>query len=299
MTINHDQLFKELLTTFFVEFIELFFPEVLEYLDTSDITFIDKEVFTDITQGKKKISDVIALTKYQGQDYSFLVHIEAQSSNVTDFNQRMFRYFCSLYLKYNLPIFPIAILSYDSPSRLDRDNFIIDFPHHQVMEFNYKLVQLNRLNWRDFLKQKNPIAAALMAKMRIDKSDRPRVKAECLRLLVSLKLDPARQQLISGFVDSYIRLNQTEEQLFQSQLDTMNLQEREQIMQLTTSWEEKGIIKGQVATILRLLNRKLNSITPEITSRIESLDPSQLDALTEDLLDFQSLDDLNQWLDSH
>lgn len=70
-------------------------------------------------------------------------------------------------------------------------------------------------------------------------------------------------------------------------------------MQLTTSWEAKGIIKGQIATILRLLNRKFDSISPKITSRIESLDASQLDALTEDLLDFQSLNDLNQWLDSH
>ncbi len=40
--INHDQLFKELLTTFFIEFIELFFPEVLEYLDINSITFVDK-----------------------------------------------------------------------------------------------------------------------------------------------------------------------------------------------------------------------------------------------------------------
>ncbi len=40
--INHDQLFKELLTTFFVEFLDLFFPSVLEYLDTDSIQFIDK-----------------------------------------------------------------------------------------------------------------------------------------------------------------------------------------------------------------------------------------------------------------
>ena len=33
MAINHDQLFKELLTTFFVEFLDLFFPAVVEYLD--------------------------------------------------------------------------------------------------------------------------------------------------------------------------------------------------------------------------------------------------------------------------
>jgi hypothetical protein len=30
---DHDRLFKELLTTFFVEFIELFFPELAEGLD--------------------------------------------------------------------------------------------------------------------------------------------------------------------------------------------------------------------------------------------------------------------------
>ena len=75
-TINHDQLFKELLTTFFVEFIELFLTEVLEYLDTSSITFVDKELFTDINRGKKKILDVVALSKLKGQNYSFLVHIE-------------------------------------------------------------------------------------------------------------------------------------------------------------------------------------------------------------------------------
>lgn len=31
--INHDRLFKELLTTFFIEFLELFFPQVVAYLE--------------------------------------------------------------------------------------------------------------------------------------------------------------------------------------------------------------------------------------------------------------------------
>lgn len=294
-TINHDQLFKELLTTFFVEFIDLFFPEVLEYLDTSSITFVDKEVFTDITQGNKKIFDVIAMARLQGQNYSFLIHIENQASNQTDFNQRMYRYFCSLYLKYNIPIYPIALFSYDSPLRPDKNGFIIDFPHHKVMQFNYKVVQLNRLNWKDFLKQKNPVAAALMSKMKISNSDRPTVKAECLRLLVSLKLDPARMQLISGFVDTYLNLNSNEEQIFRSELNKMELEQQEQIMQITTSWERKG----QSNTILRLLNRKLGTLDDAIASKIKSLEPNQLDSLTEDLLDFQTLDDLNQWLENH
>jgi hypothetical protein len=41
---------------------------------------------------------------------------------------------------------------------------------------------------------------ALMAKMQIASNDRPKVKAECLRLLATLRLDPARSQFVSiGF----------------------------------------------------------------------------------------------------
>jgi predicted transposase/invertase (TIGR01784 family) len=302
--INHDQLFKELLTTFFIEFLDLFFPSVLEYLDTESIQFVDKELFTDVIRGEKKIMDIVALAKFQQQNYSFLVHIEAESSSKTNFNQRLFRYFCSLFLKYDRPIYPIVIFSYDVPKRTDKKSFVIEFPDKQVLNFDYEIVQLNRLNWRDFLQQKNPIAAALMAKMKIDKRDRPTVKAQCLRLLVTLKLDPAKMQLISGFVDSYLRLNSEEEAIFQSEISTIDLEEREQIMQITTSWEQKGIVRGRqegrieekLAITLRQLNRKLGNLPEEVVTQIKSLEPSRLDTLTEDLLDFATFDDLTRWL---
>jgi hypothetical protein len=49
--INHDRLFKELLSTFFIEFIELFFPEIVNDLDSQSLQLLDKEVFTDVTSG--------------------------------------------------------------------------------------------------------------------------------------------------------------------------------------------------------------------------------------------------------
>jgi len=36
--IDHDRLFKELLTTFFIEFIELFFPTMASYVQPSGRT---------------------------------------------------------------------------------------------------------------------------------------------------------------------------------------------------------------------------------------------------------------------
>ena len=53
---DHDRLFKELLTTFFMEFIELFFPGMLEYLNGDSLEFLDKEVSTDVTEGERRES---------------------------------------------------------------------------------------------------------------------------------------------------------------------------------------------------------------------------------------------------
>ena len=47
---NHDRLFKELLTLFFSDFIELFLPDLASYLDKSSLVFLDKEIFTDVTR---------------------------------------------------------------------------------------------------------------------------------------------------------------------------------------------------------------------------------------------------------
>ena len=63
---DHDHLFKELLTTFFGEFLELFLPAVLEYLDADSVTFLDKEIFTDVTAGERLEADLVARARFRG-----------------------------------------------------------------------------------------------------------------------------------------------------------------------------------------------------------------------------------------
>lgn len=46
--IDHDRLFKELLSTFFTEFIELFLPDVADYIESDSILFLNQEIFTSI-----------------------------------------------------------------------------------------------------------------------------------------------------------------------------------------------------------------------------------------------------------
>jgi Domain of unknown function (DUF4351)/Putative transposase, YhgA-like len=289
---SHDQNFKELITTFFMEFLELFVPEVAATIDPTSITFLQQEYFIDLVEGETKIIDLLAKVKLAGEDATFLVHIEPQSTERPAFPQRLFFYFARLHQKHLERIYPIAIFSYDRPKKAAKSQYKVEFPNLKVMEFNFMAIQLNRLDWRDFLDRSNPVAAALMAKMKIAKKDRPKVKAECLRLLVTLKLDPAKTRLISKFVDSYLRLDVKEKRTFQAEVDTMGLEQKEKIMQVTTSWGEEA----QRSLVLRQLNRKVGAVSDRALVLINSLPSEKLEFLGEALLDFVSIADLDNWL---
>ncbi|WP_017305130.1 hypothetical protein [Spirulina subsalsa] len=124
--------------------------------------------------------------------------------------------------------------------------------------------------------------------MDIRPEDRPKVKAECLRLLVTLRLDPARTQLISGFIDSYLRLNEAEQALFTQELGAFEPQEQEGVMEIVTSWMEQGIERGieqgmaqaQREAIARMVERRFS--VAEIAD-IVNLPPERVEAIINSL----------------
>jgi hypothetical protein len=144
-----------------------------------------------------------------------------------------------------------------------------------------------------------------MAKMKMTQAERPRVKLECLRLLATLRLDPARMQLISGFVDTYLRLNAREQVMFQEELATIRPSEREKVVQIVTSWMEEGLQQGRqegakneaLALVMRLVAQRLGSVSPNIQDRINQLSVTQLENLVVAFFDFSTLSDLTHWLD--
>ena len=208
----------------------------------------------------------------------------------------MFRYFSRLYEKFDLPVYPVVIFSYDNPKTPEPNAHEIVFPNKLVLQFNYDTIQLNRLNWRDFLRQQNPVATALMAKMNIAPTERRQVKFECLRLLATLRLDPARMQMISGFIDTYLRLNAEEEGLLQANIANMEAREQEVVMQIVTSWMEQGKQQATLSLVMRQLTRRIGTLTPELEARVQQLSLTQLEDLAIALLDFSDVTDLEVWL---
>ena len=58
--IDHDGLFKELIETFFWEFLELFLPQVLDYMEPGQVTFLCQEIYSSIGSEEKRIVDLLA-----------------------------------------------------------------------------------------------------------------------------------------------------------------------------------------------------------------------------------------------
>jgi hypothetical protein len=212
-----------------------------------------------------------------------------------------------------LPVYPIVIFSFASPQTPPETEYRIEFPGWTVLSYNFRAIQLNRLHWRDFLKHQNPVACALMAKMKMTKAERKQVKFECLRLMLTLKLDPARMQMIAGFADTYLKLPPQEQQWVDRQMETLDPQQREKFMEVVTQWEEKALAKGlkqglergldqgmaqeAQALVLRLAKRRFGmALNSKLEARIRRLTVAQLEALGEALFDFKQLADLKQWL---
>lgn len=58
----------------------------------------------------------------------------------------------------------------------------------------------------------------------------------------------------------------------------------------------EGEVIGERQLVLKLLNRKVGNLSPELTAKVSSLSIERLEALAEALLDFTSVEDLASWL---
>jgi predicted transposase/invertase (TIGR01784 family) len=62
---------------------------------------------------------------------------------------------------------------------------------------------------------------------------------------------------------------------------------------------QQALQEGEAVIVLRLLSRRIGELPPEIRSQVQSLSSQQLETLSEALLDFSQLSDLENWLRNH
>ena len=110
--------------------------------------------------------------------------------------------------------------------------------------------------------------------------------------------------ILSGFVDSYLRLNTIELSEFEGEIASIKkATEKEGVMQIVTSWMEQGIEQGEqqgtLKSVLRVLTRRVGALDAGMNDRLQQLSVSQLENLLDAALDFTQFADLESWLNQN
>ena len=107
-------------------------------------------------------------------------------------------------------------------------------------------------------------------------------------------LDEARKALLPNVIETYLKLNEAEEEEFRR---IIRQEEMGEVRQLLTVYEERGIMKGIVQgkrdSLMRLLRLKFGNLPENVVSKIQAIeDEAELNALVERVLTADSLKEM-------
>ncbi len=283
---SYNQLFKDLLRAFFRDFMELFFPNVAARLDFSSVTFLDKEVFTDVPKGRERRLDLVAqVPTHDGKRELVLVHVEVESQRKKSaFHKRMLQYYMALRLRYNLPVFPVVVYLSHGVGGLGTEVCEESFLGARVLTFEYQRIGVSDLPAEKYLQSPHPLAYGLAALMEKGPRRAAELKVECLLRIARALIDEARKALLANCVETYLRLDESEQALFEQLVPA-----HQEVKKMLTVYEINGMRKAA----LMQLRLKFGDLPEQVEERVQSMETeSELDNLLKAILNAKSLDDL-------
>jgi len=121
------------------------------------------------------------------------------------------------------------------------------------LEFRYLQLHLVKKDWKKFIESDNPAAAALLCKMGYDEKERVQVRLEFLKMVSRMELDPAQMELLYGFFDTYLKLNDEEEKEVREEISHLPKEEADRVMELPNYYYDKGVEKGLEKVVYNML----------------------------------------------
>ena len=323
---QYDQLFKELLHAFFREFLELFYPDIAVRLDFNRVTFLDKELFTDLPEGRQREPDVVAqVYTLEGAPELILLHVEIQSKRDREFSYRMFEYYAMLWLRYKIPIFPVVLYLTPGAGGLTEENYTASLFERNILTFQYAVVGLPDLSADDYLNSENPLGTGLSAMMQPSKLGKLAQKYSTLIRLIASPIDDARKSLLAYLITTNLQLSPGDETEFKqlmlrgeaeevnSMLDIDELfreyyksvyEERGLVKGIEQGIEQgiekgveqgilQGLIQGERHVLLKLMRQKFGELSETVTVKIEAITSEvELDTLAKRILVANSLEEM-------
>jgi hypothetical protein len=299
-----DQLFKVILRGMLREFLELFFPDFAARLDFDSLRFSYRELFKGFPDGRRREPDVVAEVRTLGGEREIVVvHVEVQTEVKEDFKRRMFEYYSLLWLAFEAPVFPIALVLRRGPSQgITTVQYRHEVFGQEVVRFQFACVALARLSGWEYL-EKGPLAAGLAALMRRRRAPVDLdLRAGLLKRVLTSGLDESVRLPLVNLVETYFPLTEEERRRYR-QLMTREEYREMQDVELTyfdklreegrNEGRNEGLVQGKRETLKRLLAAKFGSLGTAVETRIDAIDSvAELDDCLLRLLTASSIEEL-------
>jgi hypothetical protein len=242
----HDQLWKQLLETFFREFMELFLPDVAEHIDFDSVEPLGAELFTDLPKGRLRRPDfLVQVRTREGATEIVLIHVEVQARRRKDVPARMFDYYCLLRLRREVPVLPVVVYLQPGAGGITRERFAAGLWGRETLRFEYDALGLPDLSAEEYLANPSALAPALSALMRAPGMDRVARAFRALERVARTDVDEARRFLLAYVVDHYMKLTDDEaEELKALSQSSTATEVKQMFLSFQSRAHEQGLSQG-------------------------------------------------------
>jgi predicted transposase YdaD len=298
--VTYDALFKELLRTFFQEFMERFFPEEAARLDFSQVTFLEKELATDVGSGHQRTLDLIAHVRTRSGGAEFvLIHVEFEGRYAPDVPPQMFEDYGMLRRRHRIPVLPIVVYITGGRGADQWEEYRDQWFDRTIVLFSFLRLRLKGLKAREVVREADPLAAALGVLADRRGADPAVLKATSLDRIARARLDEARQWVLVNFVETYLPLQADAARRYQEMLAR---EEHQMARQAELTWgdrvreegREEGRLGEKRAAVLKLLGLRFREVPEDLRRGIERTTAAEtLDALFERAATASRIEDLS------
>jgi hypothetical protein len=306
---DFDGAWKNALEQYFPDFLALFFSQAYSAIDwMQPVAFLDTELqqlTPEDEQGKQWVDKLVQVVRHDGKPIWVLVHVEVQSQRDQHFAERMLRYHTRIFDGMRQPVVSLAVLG-DEEANWRPTGFGYELWGCEL-QFKFPMVKLRELDLTELETMRNPFATlTLMHRDAQVTRGKPllRLQQKIARYRALLRqgyrADDIRMLL--RLMEHLLRLNS---ELALVARNALRQVEQEELGMATfvTSFEEigraEGRAEGQRELVGRLLERKVGPLDVAMQQQVATLTPTQLLALSEALLDFTTLEELQAWIEQH
>ena len=206
------------------------------------------------------------LVKVCENGYEYLMLVEFQTRPDRKMARRLLEYTTMHHCRYEKPVYPVVI---NLTGGRGEERYIVDCADLTVIDFNYRLINLQGVPGRELL-YRGPVGLLPLAPlMRQDESPEA-VLEKCVRRIKSeVEVEDERATLYAAL--AALSSLKYPKDLILKLLEVSKLENLPLFDGIREEWEARGEARGQLEILLDLLETKFGKVPDELRERLKSL----------------------------